>query len=68
MVSYIYDRQSSFPFGAQAKVAYEVGHVGNLARLILHGTLIVNHNADRHAVAVAHKGVGASYWYAANGA
>ena len=67
-VADIHHSESAHSASPEAEVAYIVGHFGSLVCLILHGALAVDHDAYGDAVAVAHKGVGASYRDAADGA
>lgn len=68
MVSDVDHGESAHAACAAAEVADEVGHVGGLTGLILHSALAVDYEADRHSVAICHKGISASYCDAADGA
>lgn len=68
VVSYIYDGESAHFTRPAAEITYEVGQVCGLSCLILHCALSVDDDAYRHAVAIAHEGISASYSDAAYGA
>ena len=54
-VADIHHSESAHSACPEAEVAYKVGHVGSLVCLILHGALAGDHDAYRHAVAIAHE-------------